>query len=51
MKYFHHDILSFMENINFMKGALISSDFVTTVSPTYKEEILTPYYGEKLHGF
>lgn len=49
-KYFHHEYLEFYGNINFMKGALISSDFVTTVSPTYKEEILTPYYGEKLHN-
>ncbi|MGM0867146.1 MAG: glycogen synthase GlgA [Bacillota bacterium] len=49
-RYFHHEYLEFYGNINFMKGALISSDFVTTVSPTYKEEILTPYYGEKLHN-
>ncbi len=49
-KYFHPEYLEFYGDINFMKGGLISSDYVTTVSPTYKEEILTPYYGEKLHG-
>ncbi|MCA1056785.1 glycogen synthase GlgA [Rossellomorea aquimaris] len=48
--YFHPEYLEFYGNINFMKGALLSSDFITTVSPTYKDEILTPYYGEKLHG-
>ncbi|WP_175990584.1 glycogen synthase GlgA [Bacillus sp. Marseille-Q1617] len=49
-RYFHPEYLEFYDNINFLKGALISSDYITTVSPTYKEEILTPYYGEKLHG-
>ncbi|XXM72208.1 glycogen synthase GlgA [Lysinibacillus sphaericus] len=49
-RYFHPEYLEFYGSINFMKGALISSDYITTVSPTYKDEILTPYYGEKLHG-
>ncbi|MGM0847305.1 MAG: glycogen synthase GlgA [Bacillota bacterium] len=46
--YFHPEKLEFYGNINFMKGALISSDYITTVSPTYRDEILTAYYGEKL---
>ncbi|MBP1155331.1 MULTISPECIES: glycogen synthase GlgA [unclassified Paenibacillus] len=33
---------------SFLKGGLLYSDFVTTVSPTYAEEIQTPYYGEHL---
>jgi starch synthase len=33
-----------------MKAALVSADYITTVSPTYKEEIQTPYYGERLDG-
>jgi starch synthase len=45
---FHH--LEFYGNINFMKGALTASDKITTVSPTYKNEIQTVDYGEKLDG-
>jgi starch synthase len=33
-----------------MKGALVAADKITTVSPTYKEEIQTPVFGEKLDG-
>ncbi|MBQ9827045.1 MAG: glycogen/starch synthase, partial [Lachnospiraceae bacterium] len=36
--------------INFMKGAVLYSDILTTVSPTYAEEIKTEYYGEHLDG-
>lgn len=46
----HYYDLEFHGNINFMKGAINSSDFITTVSPTYKDEIQTAYYGEKLEG-
>jgi starch synthase len=48
--YFHPEQLEFYGNMNFMKAALISSDHITTVSPTYRDEILTPYYGEKMEG-
>ena len=33
-----------------MKGALYSADLITTVSPTYAEELKDPYYGEGLDG-
>ena len=36
--------------VNFMQGAVIYSDAVTTVSPTYAEEICTEQYGEGLDG-
>ncbi|WP_338449206.1 glycogen synthase GlgA [Niallia oryzisoli] len=49
-RYFHIDELEFYGNINFMKGALIAADKITTVSPTYMSEIQTDYYGEKLNG-
>lgn len=47
-KYFGE--LEFYGNINFMKAALISSDKITTVSETYKNEIQYPFFGEKLDG-
>ena len=42
--------LEFFGNINFMKGGLVAADKITTVSPTYKEEIQSLAYGEKLDG-
>jgi len=42
--------LEFFGNVNFMKGGLVAADKITTVSPTYKEEIQSPAYGEKLDG-
>ncbi|NOU77680.1 glycogen synthase GlgA [Paenibacillus sp. LMG 31459] len=37
-------------NVNYMKGGIVYSDHVTTVSPTYADEIRTPYYGYGLDG-
>lgn len=31
--------------LNFLKCGLVSSDYITTVSPTYASEILTDYFG------
>lgn len=36
--------------LNFMKGGIIYSDKVTTVSPSYAQEIRTSYFGEGLDG-
>ena len=36
--------------VNFMQGGLCYSDVLTTVSPTYAEEIKSPFFGEHLEG-
>lgn len=36
--------------INFMQGALFYSDRLTTVSPSYAEEICSSWYGEHMDG-
>lgn len=36
--------------INFMKTAIMESDIITTVSPTYKNEVLTDYYGYNMNN-
>ncbi len=42
--------LEFYKKVNFMKAAMYSADLVTTVSPSYAQEITDPYYGEGLDG-
>ena len=39
-----HSIVEYGNCINLMKGAIVCADKVTTVSPTYPQEILQPYY-------
>lgn len=48
--YFTADKLEFHGCANLLKGGITYSDYVTTVSPTYAEEIKTPMGGEKLDG-
>ncbi len=48
--YYSEDKLKFYDGVSFMKGGLIYSDLVTTVSETYAKEITYPFYGEKLNG-
>lgn len=37
-------------NIGFLKGGLMAADQITTVSPTYARELLTPEFGMGLEG-
>lgn len=46
---FHEHGLKYYENVSFLKGGIYYSDLVTTVSPTYAEEIQTPEFGMGLH--
>ncbi len=47
---FTPDKLEFHEDANMLKGGLVYSDYITTVSDTYAGEIQMPYYGEGLDG-
>ncbi|MDD7314584.1 MAG: glycogen synthase [Bacilli bacterium] len=41
-------IFEYHNSINIMKGAMEAANYVTTVSPSYAEEILTPEYAHNL---
>ena len=43
-------LLEFYGNINFLKGGILLADKITTVSPSYAQEIMTPAQGFGLDG-
>jgi starch synthase len=47
---FHMDALEFYGKVNFLKGGLVYSDYLTTVSRKYAQEIQTAEYGHGLEG-
>ena len=47
---FHPSGIEFFGNVNFLKGGLIYSDYLTTVSRKYAQEIQTPEFGFGLEG-
>jgi starch synthase len=47
---FHPGGIEFFGNVNFLKGGLVYSDFLTTVSRKYAEEIQTSEFGFGLEG-
>ncbi len=46
--YFDNGSIKFDSGISFMKAGIVYADKVTTVSPTYANEILTQTYGERM---
>ena len=44
------DKMEFWGKVNFLKGALVFSNYITTVSKKYSQEIQTPEYGFGLEG-
>lgn len=49
-EYFTFDKLEFYGKINFLKGGIVYSDAITTVSKKYAQEVLTPEFGCGLEG-
>ncbi len=47
---FTMDRLEHYDTFNFLKGGMVYSDILTTVSRKYAQEIQTPEFGEKLDG-
>jgi len=47
---FSIDKLEFYGDANLLKGGIVYSDHITTVSNTYMNEIQTPEFGERLDG-
>jgi len=46
---FHEHGLKYYDEVNYLKGGIYYADLVTTVSPTYANEIQTPEFGMGLH--
>ncbi|WP_229684975.1 glycogen synthase [Deinococcus roseus] len=46
----HPDGVEFFGDVNYIKSGIRYADVVTTVSPTYAQEVTTPTYGEGLDG-
>lgn len=50
-KYFHWELMECHEQLNLLKTGIAFADQITTVSPTYANEIQTPEFGCGLHEF
>ena len=50
LAFWHHERLEFYGQMSFIKGGLAFADFITTVSPSYANEIQSPEFGYGLDG-
>ena len=41
----HPEGIEYFGDVNYLKGGIVYSDYITTVSPTYAQEIQTPEFG------
>ena len=48
--YLNEHMLAYHGDVNLMKGAIYSADYVTTVSPSYAGELQFPFYAHGLEG-
>jgi starch synthase len=48
--WWHYEKLEFYDTLAMLKGGIVFADQVTTVSPSYAEEICQPDHGLGLHG-
>ena len=48
--YFNRHMLEYHGDVNLMKGAIYAADYVTTVSPTYAQELQYAFYAHGLEG-
>ncbi len=48
--YLNFDKLEYFGQVSYLKGGLVYADILTTVSPSYAEEIQKPEFGEHLEG-
>lgn len=49
-EYFTPETLEFYGHLSLLKGGIVFSDVLSTVSPTHANEIITPEYGFGMHG-
>ncbi|MGM0585101.1 MAG: glycogen synthase GlgA [Pseudomonadota bacterium] len=49
-EFWSSDHVEFWGHVGFLKAGLLHADAITTVSPTYARELLTPRFGEGLDG-
>ncbi|MFQ3619419.1 MAG: glycogen synthase [Spirochaetales bacterium] len=50
MEQYYRYELEYYDQINLLKGGILQADYLTAVSPTYAQEILTPQFGSGLEG-